>query len=93
MAKNTKKKTVETISYTFEMQELTKLLLQNKGITEGFFVTHLTPNIKGGFVDMNKDEAENPHIAQGIIIAFDKVELRQVESDVPSAVDASQLNN
>lgn len=91
MSRQTKKtKEIKSLP-NFSMQEVTELLLKKAGIKEGFYISHIVPQVRGGFVDINEDENEDKKLTQGIIIALECIELKEVPEDMPLAVDASQL--
>jgi hypothetical protein len=79
---------------TFSMQEVTKILLKEKGIKQGYYIAHISPNLKGTIVNISEhDEDENSaEYRQAMIIAFDAIELIEVSEKIPTAIDASQLN-
>lgn len=92
MAKSTKKNTQTPIQFT--TQEVTKLLLKQAGITQGHYFIHIVPEVRGGFVNLDDENGENKkNLSQGIIIGLSNIELREVPSNMPLAVDASQLDD
>lgn len=75
------------------MQELTKILLKEKGIRSGYYIAHVSPNLKGTIVNISEHEEDaNAQYRQAMIIAFDAIELIKVSEQIPTAIDASQLN-
>lgn len=73
------------VSYTFE--EITKLLLKEKGIKEGYYLTLVLPDIIGGQIKSRTED----NSTQGLIIEFNTIKLVEVEPDTENAVDASQI--
>ena len=84
--------TQETNNIVFSMKEVTKLLLLNKGITEGYYVTHIAPSFKGAIINSSEND-DNPQFRQSVIIAFESIELVEVNADIPNAVDASTIRD
>lgn len=75
------------------MQEITKILLKEKGIHSGYYIAHVSPNLKGTIVNISEHEEDvDPQYRQAMIIAFDAIELIKVPEQIPTAIDASQLN-
>lgn len=76
----------------FSMQEVTKILLKEKGIKKGHYIAHVSPNLKGTIVNLSEHDEDESSVEyrQAIIIAFDAIELIEVPEQTPTAIDASQ---
>lgn len=86
--------TQDSKTITFSMQEVTKILLKEKGIKQGYYIAHISPNLKGTIVNISERDGDesNAEYRQAMIIAFDAIELIEVPEQIPTAIDASQLN-
>lgn len=76
-------------SMTLSMQEVTAILLRAKNIQHGHYISHIIPNVSGGVLNTGDDEKSEPR--QAIVVAFDKIELKEVPDHVSLAVDASTI--
>lgn len=74
---------------TLSMQEVTTILLKAKNIKSGYYLSHIVPNLSGGVLNTSEDGESEPR--QAIVVAFDKIELKEVPSNISLAVDASQI--
>lgn len=84
--------TQESRNVVFSMQEVTKLLLRERGINKGYYVAHISPNLKGTIVNISEHEDDaNEEYRQAMIIAFDAIELIEVSEKIPTAIDASTI--
>lgn len=76
-------------SIILSMQEVTAILLKANNIKSGHYVSHIVPNVSGGVINASDDEQSEPR--QAIVVAFDKIELKEVPDHVSLAVDASTI--
>ncbi|MBE0443393.1 MAG: hypothetical protein ACTH7W_10505 [Psychrobacter sp.] len=71
----------------FSLEEITKLLIKESHITEGYYLALIVPTINGGqFKSKDGDGSK-----QGIIIEFDSVRLLKVDEHTESAVSAADM--
>lgn len=82
------KKKEDKAEVTYSFEQLTKILLKDNDINEGYYLTLVLPDISGGQIKSTADK----NSTQGLIIEFNTVKLVEVDKDTENAVDASQLD-
>lgn len=77
----------KNVKAQYTMTELTKLILKNEEIIDGYYLAVIVPDITGGQIKSSTEDKST----QGLIIEFNTVKLIKVEADTENAIDASQL--
>lgn len=70
------------------MQEVTEILLKHAKIKQGHYITHIVPNLSGGYVENDDDDKQ---VTQALIVAFKNIELVKLDKATPISVDASKI--
>lgn len=72
---------------SYSIKDVTKLLIKDAGIKEGFYHAVITPNLNGAVVS---PDDSNEHF-QSIMLIIESINLTATEKENPLAVDASQV--
>lgn len=82
-----KKKEMTIPKITYSLEQITKLILKNENINQGFYLGIIMPEISGGQIKSSADE----NLTQGLVIEFKDIKLIEVDENTENAIDASSL--